>query len=112
MVALEELMLGCVELVLGCAEHCCFVAMGCNLEPPPPLQHDGNAHRGSDHDDGRDRPPVRDDGCENGDAHAGKDRMPLGARRRLHVFNANSAWTQGINAMDTFWNQAVCASRM
>jgi hypothetical protein len=72
---LEELMLGCVQLVLGCVEQCCFFAMGCNLEPPPPLQHDGNAHRGSDHDDGRGRPPVRDDGCEDGDAHAGKDRI-------------------------------------
>ena len=38
-------MLGCVQLVLGCVEQCCFFAMGCNLEPPPPLQHDGNTHR-------------------------------------------------------------------
>ena len=37
-------MLGCVQLVLVCVEQGCFFAMGCNLEPPPPLQHDGNAH--------------------------------------------------------------------
>jgi hypothetical protein len=39
-ISLEELVLGCVQLVLGCVEQCCFFAKGCNLEPPPPLQHD------------------------------------------------------------------------
>ena len=102
---LEELMLGCVQLVLGCVEQCCFFAMGCNLEPPPPLQHDGNAHRGSDHDDGRGRPPVRDDGCEDGDAHAGKDRMPLGARRRLHVFTLTPLGHQGLTPWIRFGNR-------
>ena len=43
-----KLMLGCVQLVLGCVEQGYFFAMDCNLEPPPPLQHDENAHRGSD----------------------------------------------------------------
>jgi hypothetical protein len=95
-ISLEERMLGCVQLVLGCVEQCCFIAMGCDLEPPPPLQYDGNAHRGSDHDDGRGRPPVRDDGREDGNAHAGKDRMPLGARRRLHVFTLTSLEHSGL----------------
>jgi hypothetical protein len=93
----EELMLGCVPLVLGSVEQCCFFAMGYNLKPPPPLQHDGNAHRGSDHDDGRGRPPVRDDGREDGDDHAGKDRMPLGARRRLPVLTLTPLGHQGLN---------------
>ncbi len=35
-ISLDELMLGCIQLVLGCVEQCCFFAMGCNLEPPPP----------------------------------------------------------------------------
>jgi hypothetical protein len=77
---------GCVQLVLGCVEQCCFFALGGNLEPPPPVQHDAHAHRGSDHDHSRGRPPVRDDGCQDGNAHAGQDRMPLGARSPLHVF--------------------------
>jgi hypothetical protein len=82
-----------------------FLAMGCNLEPPPPLQHDGNAHRGSDHDDGRGRPPVRDDDCEDGNAHAGKDRMPLGARRRLHVFTLTPPGHQGLTPWIRFGNR-------
>jgi hypothetical protein len=79
--------------------------MGCNLEPPPPLQHDGNAQRGSDHDDGRGRPPVRDDGCEDGNAHAGKDRMPLGARLRLHVFTLTPLGHQGLTPWIRFGNR-------
>jgi len=98
-------MLGCVQLVLGCVEQCCFFATGCNLEPPSPLQHDGNAHRGSDHDDGRGRPPVRDDGCENGNAHAGKDRMPLRARRRLHVFTLTPLGHRGLTPWIRFGNR-------
>jgi len=85
-VSLDEFMFGGVQLVLGCVEQCCFFALGGNLEPPPPVQHDAHAHRGSDHDHGRGRPPVRDDGCQDGNAHAGQDRMPLGARSPLHVF--------------------------
>ena len=104
-ISLEELMLGCVQLVLGCVEQRCFIAMGCNLEPPPPLQHDGNAHRGSDHDDGRGRPPVRDDGREDRNAHAGKDRMPLGARRRLHVFTLTPLGHQGLTPLAHFGNR-------
>jgi hypothetical protein len=69
-----------------CVEQCCLFAMGGNFEPPPPVQHDAHAHRGSDHDHSRGRPPVRDDGCQDGNAHAGQDRMPLGARSPLHVF--------------------------
>jgi hypothetical protein len=81
----DELMFGGVQLVLGRVEKCCLFAMGGNLEPPPPVQHDAHAHRGSDHDHGRGRPPVRDQGCQDGNAHAGKDRMPLDARSPLHV---------------------------
>jgi hypothetical protein len=106
-ISLEELMLGCIQLVLGCVEQCCFFAMGCNLEPPPPLQHNGNAHRGSDHDDGRGRPPVRDDDCEDGNAHAGKDRMPLGARLRLHVFTLTPPGHQGLTPWIRFGNRPV-----
>ena len=98
-------MLGCVQLVLGCVEQGCLFAMGCNLEPPPPVQHDENAHRGSDHDDGRGRPPVRDDGCEDGDAHAGKDRMPLSARRRLHVFTLTPLGHKGLTPWIRFGNR-------
>ena len=36
--------------------------------------------------------------------------MPLGARRRLHVFMLTRPDT-GINPMDTVWEQAVSASR-
>ena len=79
-------MFGGVQLVLGCVEQCCLFALGGNLEPPPPVQHDAHAHRGSDHDHSRGRPPVRDDGGQDGNAHAGEDRMPLGARSPLHVF--------------------------
>ena len=79
--------------------------MGCNLEPPPPLQHDANAHRGSDHDDGRGRPPVRDHGREDGNAHAGKDRMPLGARRRLHVFTLTPLEHRGLTPWIQFGNR-------
>jgi len=64
----------------------CFFALGGNLEPPPPVQHDAHAYRGSDHDHSRGRPPVREDGGQDGNAHAGQDRMPLGARSPLHVF--------------------------
>jgi hypothetical protein len=81
----DELMFGGVQLVLGRVEKCCLFAMGGNLEPPPPVQHDAHAHRGSDHDHGRGRPPVRDQGCQDGNAHAGKDRMPLDARSPRHV---------------------------
>ena len=88
-------MLGCVQRVLGCVEQCCFIAMGCNLEPPPPLQHDGNAHRGSDHDDGR----------EDGNAHADKDRMPHGAPRRLHVFTLTPLGHQGLTPWARFGNR-------
>jgi hypothetical protein len=77
----DELIFG-VQLVFGRVERCCLLAMGGNLEPPP-VQHDAHAHRGSDHDHGR--PPVRDQGCQVGNAHAGKDRMPLDARSPLHV---------------------------
>jgi zinc-binding dehydrogenase len=84
--SLDELMFGGVQLVLGCVEQCCLFALGGNLEPPPPVQHDARAHRGSDHDHSRGRPPVRDDGGQDGNAHAGQDRMPLGARSPLHVF--------------------------
>ena len=81
----DELMFGGVQLVLGRVEKCCLFATGGNLEPPPPVQHDAHAHRGSDHDQARGRPPVRDQGCQDGNAHAGKDRMPLDARSPLHV---------------------------
>ena len=84
--SLDEFMFGGVHLVLGCVEQCCFIALGGNLEPPPPVQHDAHAHRGSDHDHSRGRPPVRDHGGQDGNAHAGQDRMPLGARSPLHVF--------------------------
>jgi hypothetical protein len=100
-----KLMLGCVQLVLGCVEQGCFFAMGCNLETPPPLQHDENAYRGSDHDDGRGRPPVRDDGCEDGDADADKDRMPLSARRRLHVFTLTPLGHEGLTPWIRFGNR-------
>ena len=83
----DELMFGGVQLVLGRVEKGSLFAMGGNLEPPPPVQHDAHTHRGSDHDHGRGRgrPPVRDQGCQDGNAHAGKDRMPLDARSPLHV---------------------------
>ena len=81
----DELMFGGVQLVLGRVEKCCLFVMGGNLEPPPPVQHDAHAHRGSDQDHGRGRPPVRDQGRQDGNAHAGKDRMPLDARSPLHV---------------------------
>jgi hypothetical protein len=98
-------MFGCVQLVLGCVEHCCFFAMGGNLEPPPPVQHDAHAHRGSDHDHGRGRPPVRDHGCQHGNAHAGKDRMPLGARSPLHVFTLTALEHCGLTPWIRFGNR-------
>jgi hypothetical protein len=64
-----------------------------------------NAQRGSDHHDGRGRPPVRDDGGEDGDAHAGKERMPLGARRRLHVFTLTPLGHQGLTPWIRFGNR-------
>jgi len=78
--------------------------MGGNLEPPPPVQHDAHARRGSDHDQGRGRPPVRDDGCEDGNAHAGKDRMPLGARSPLHVFTLTAIEHRGLTPWIRFGN--------
>jgi hypothetical protein len=81
----DELMFGGVQLVLGRMMRCCLVAMRANLEPPPPVQHDAHAHRRSEYDHGRSRPPVRDQGCQDGNAHAGKDRMPLDAGSPLHV---------------------------
>jgi hypothetical protein len=78
-------MFGGVPLVLGRVEQCTLLAMGDNLEPPPPVQHDAHAHRGSDHDHGRGRPPVRDQGCQDGNVHAGQDRMPLDAPSPSHV---------------------------
>jgi hypothetical protein len=63
-----------------------------------------NAQRGSDHHDGRGRPPVRDGG-EDGDAHAGKERMPLGARRRLHVFTLTPLGHQGLTPWIRFGNR-------
>ena len=81
----DELVFGGVPLVLGRVEKCCLFAMGANLEPPPPVQHDAHTHRGSDHDHGRGRPPVRDQGCRDGNAHAGQDRLPLDARSPVHV---------------------------
>jgi hypothetical protein len=85
---LTSIMFGGVQLALGRVKQCCFFAPGGNLEPPPPMQHDAHAHRGSDHHHsrGRGRPPVRDQGGQDGNAHAGQDRMPLGARSPLHVF--------------------------
>jgi hypothetical protein len=103
--SLDELMFGCVQLVLGCVEHCCFFAMGGNLEPPPPVQHDAHAHRGSDHDHGRRRPPVRDHGGQDGNSHAGQDRMPLGARSPLHVFTLTALEHRELTSWIRFGNR-------
>ena len=56
----------------------------------------------------RGRPPVRDDGGQDGNAHAGQDRMPLGARSPLHVYTLTAVEHHEL----TPWvrlGQAVCA---
>jgi hypothetical protein len=98
-------MFGGVQLVLGRVEKCCLSVMGGNLEPPPPVQHDAHAHRGSDHDHGRGRPPVRDHGCQDGNAHAGKDRMPLGAWSPLHVVTLTALEHCGLTPRLRFGNR-------
>jgi hypothetical protein len=106
-ISLEEVMLGCVQLVLGCVEQCCLFAMGCNLEPPPPLQRKCTA---------RQRPPRRPrptTSTRRWRRGRGRPRWQgTDAARRTTAaacIHANSAWTPGINAMDTVWEQAVPA---
>ena len=88
-------MFGGVQLVLGRVEKGSLFAMRGNLEPPPPVQHDAHAHRGSDHDQG----------CQDGNAHAGKDRMPLDARSPLHVVTLIAVEHRRLTARIRFGNR-------
>ena len=51
------------------------------------------------------RSRVRDDGCQDGNAHAGQDRMPLGARSPLHVLTLTAVEHHELTPSTRFGNR-------
>ena len=108
--SLDEFMFGCVQLVLGCVEQCCFFAMGCNLN-----RHHRCSMTQMHTAAATTTTAAADHQYATMAARTGTPRWPgSDAARRTTAaacIHANSAWTPGINAMDTVWEQAVSSRR-